>query len=126
MAIKEFNKSNVKTLRTEIDAAMQKIAEKHGLEISLGNLSFNSSKINASKMSIRAIGAVSQADLMYSKQCGFKGNAYGETFIHEGETFTIKGLKPKNKRQIIADGNQGNSYVFPKQMVFKARPELKA
>jgi hypothetical protein len=124
--ITEFTKSNVGMLRNEIENAMADIAEKYGLSISIGNMSYSASKISAKGFGARILSAASFQDIVISKRLGFKESAYGSTFVHDGETFTITGLKPKNKRQIVAEGNRGNNYVFPVSMVFRAAPELKA
>lgn len=121
-----FTKAKAGEIRAEMEQALQAICDKHNMDFSIGNMSFTESKLSAPKLHFRAKGVASEQDLMYSAQCGFKGNAYGATFVHEGETFTIKGLKPRNKRQVIADGDKGNKFVFPKEMVFQANPSLKA
>ncbi len=123
MAYNEFNRSNVKQLRNELDAILQEFAEKNNLTVNIGNITFDNASVKCKNFSIGVKGAVSPTMLRLSNGLGFKGSAYGQTFTTQGETFTIKSLKPNNKRQIIAESDKG-SYAFPKKMVQTAAPEL--
>jgi len=124
MAYNEFNRSNVKQLRNELDAVLQEFAEKNNLSINIGNISFDNASVKCKNFSIGVKGAVSPTMLRLSSGLGFKGSAYGQTFETQGNTYTITSLKPHNKRQIIAVDSNGSSYAFPKRMVETAAPEL--
>ena len=123
MAYKEFNRTNVKQLRNELDAVLQEFANKNNLKIDLGNISFDNASVKCKNFSIGVNGAVSPTMMRLSGKLGFIGSAYGQTFKTQGQTFTITSLKPHNKRQIIAESNKG-MYAFPKTMVEAAAPEL--
>lgn len=124
MAYNEFNRTNVKQLRNELDAILQEFADKNNLKIDLGNISFDNASVKCKNFSIGVKGAVSPTMIRISKQLGFKGSAYGQTFENQGQSYTITSLKPHNKRQIIAVTTTGQSYAFPKRMVETAAPEL--
>lgn len=47
MTITAFNKIALKNLRPEIDAALKAVADKHGIELRLGNISFTEATFTA-------------------------------------------------------------------------------
>jgi hypothetical protein len=123
MDYNQFDKSEVKRLRAELSEVLNKFAEQRNLKIDLGNISFDNATVNCKSFTVSCNGASSPQQLRISSKVGFKGNAYGQTFKTQGQTFTITKLKPHNKRQIIAESNKG-MYAFPKTMVEAAAPEL--
>lgn len=44
MAITKFDRANLKALRADIDAALATVAEKHGISLGIGNISFSGEK----------------------------------------------------------------------------------
>lgn len=54
--IKEFNKANLKNVREDISAILSKYAKDNGIEIKIGNISFNSGSFST-KMEATVLGA---------------------------------------------------------------------
>ena len=123
MDYNQFDQSEVKRLRAELSEVLNKFAEQRNLKLDLANTSYDNATVHCKSFTVSCNGAVSPQQLRISSKVGFKGNAYGQTFKSQGQTFTITKLKPHNKRQIIAESN-GSSYAFPKRMVETAAPEL--
>jgi hypothetical protein len=126
MAYKEFNKANVKDLRADINSLLESYAAENNLTINIGNISYDNATVSCKGFLVAIKGASSPKRLRISKLTGFNANAYDETFVHDGDTYKITALKPKNKRQVVAVNEAGQSFIFPKNMVFNARPDLKA
>ncbi len=53
--MQNFTKSNLNTLRRDIDAALEAVAEKHGISVNLGNARFDSTSV-AWKLNLATIG----------------------------------------------------------------------
>lgn len=59
--INEFNKVNLKNVREDISAILSKYAKDNGIEISIGNISFNAGSFTT-KMEAKVIGAKTKED----------------------------------------------------------------
>lgn len=59
--IKEFNKANLKNVREDISAILSKYAKENGIEIKMGNISFNAGSFTT-KMEAKVIGAKTKED----------------------------------------------------------------
>lgn len=126
--IKEFTRTNLKSLREQITNALSKVGEKNGITLDIGNISFNADsfrvKLEAfiqsdsnSGMSLSQTKAL--ADLKrYGFMFGLSEKDYGKTFKSNGKTFKLVGLAPKRtKYPIIAEGANGTEYIFPADVV---------
>ena len=59
--IKQFDKTNLKNVRTDINAILATYAKKNGIELSIGNISFTSGTFT-SKINAKVIGAETPVD----------------------------------------------------------------
>jgi hypothetical protein len=57
--MKEFNRTTLKEIRADMDAALALVAEQHGLEIQIGNMRFSSSEVTI-KVVAKVEGAVNE------------------------------------------------------------------
>lgn len=116
MAIEQINKGNIKQIRTEIQDAINAICEKHGLSGKLGNITYNNASFSG-PLTVRVEGAVSPLDIRQSLKCGFGENVVHKSFMHEGLSHKIVGLKPNNKYSVITEASNGKGYRFPANFV---------
>jgi hypothetical protein len=109
----------VKTIRKDIQDALDKVGEKFGLAFSVGTISYTNDSIGA-----RIEGALTSTPgepkmaVDFRKNCwkhGLKESDLGRVFSnHKLERFKIVGLKPRNRKYpIIAEKvSNGRTYKF--------------
>ena len=133
--MKEFTRQNLKSLRLDIDKALESVNKKHGIALSIGNIRFDAltfhTKMSAVvvnpsdiiKAGITAIEAVGKVALeQFGDTYGFKPDQYGRTFTLPNSTGVYKflGLKPsapKNKVlfEKVGGGKYHCSVLYSKQ-----------
>ncbi len=127
MTIKEFDKTNLKNLRADVDAAMGNIASKYGIAIRLGNISFLPEKATgkvefvvtnntSDGTSVNPREAVMKPDFKrYAHAFGLKPEQYGVIFIFGQERYKLVGLKPRAPKLPVIATNiaNGTSYKLP-------------
>ena len=130
--IKAFDGSNLRELRKDIDAAFAAIRQKHGVSLSIGNISYSPEKAT-SRLTMVAIGdpnvasdpraaalAKAQAEFKrYADSFGLKPEQFGATFKFGRDTYKLSGLKPRSpKRPILGTSiTDGKTYVFPESAI---------
>jgi hypothetical protein len=70
--IKQFDKTNLKNVRADLNAILSKYAKDNGIEINIGNISFTAGTFST-KMEAKVIGAKTKEDSMLEFMMGFKG-----------------------------------------------------
>jgi hypothetical protein len=130
--IKAFDKVNLKQLRADIDAAFVAIRQKHGVTLSIGNISYSPDKAT-SRLTMVAIGdsnvatdpraaALAKAQVEF-KRCassfGLKPEQYGMIFKYGRETYKLVGLKPRAPKMPILATNvaDGRTYKLPESSI---------
>ena len=117
MKITQFNGSNLDLLRADINAALRQISEKHGINMSIGTMSYSSNKTTCriTMETKRVVGTSSNpsknADAVYLSMFDLPANAFEREFSIQGTVFKLVGLKPnrpKNPCSIerVKDGKQ--------------------
>lgn len=97
--IKEFDKPTLKSLRPDINAALQSVAEKYGIAIDCGNASFtpNSAtfKLNLSVKDSSGNAITPEAERFdaFAEQLGLKKEHRGREVVVKGKKCIIHGLK---------------------------------
>ena len=101
--ITQIDRKTIRTLNAEIEAALQAIAQKHGVAIKTGNSSFTANNYTT-KLSVSVVSGDGQvlspeaeAYNRYKPIMGFSKDL-GDTFTQGRSTFTITGLKPRLKK----------------------------
>ena len=119
----EITKPFLVTLRAELDAALQAVAEKHGVSIRAGNASFDALHANF-KVEVKVLQTASgvsgdEAEFRrYAGMVGLQPDVYGKTFVSNGSTFTVSGLSLKSRRMpVLARREDGKVYKFPVNIV---------
>lgn len=99
--IKAFDRSNIRVLRNEIDAALLAIANKHNIEIRSGNGRFSPTNLTL-KLELSAKSAdgtvVTKEASTFTELAdlyGMKAEWLGKTFQRYGKTYTVVGLNTK-------------------------------
>ena len=118
MKLTTIDRTNLRMIKDDINRAVQAVAEKYGVSIEMGSASFSATSATA-KVIIAVVadnGTVRSPESVayenYKELYGLKKNL-GETFIQNGEAYTIKGLATRSsKYPIIAENRQGKSYKF--------------
>lgn len=113
-----ITKPMLAALRTEMNAALAAVAQKHGIAINVGNCSFNES--TATFKVLVAAGAEggesaehvkARADFKaYAMMFGLDPDWIGASFKSNGTTYTIVGLHPNKRKQpvvVTKDGAPG-------------------
>lgn len=116
-----FDRSNLKTIRNDIDAALAAVEKKHGIKFNLGNIRYSANDFRTKLECVSvtsANGAPVDADKVKFEQNAFlfgvKKDAFGKSFTSHGRRFTITGINPRAKRYpVTAVGPQGGGYKFP-------------
>jgi hypothetical protein len=123
--IKAFDKQNLKALRADIDAAFAAIRQKHGVSISIGNISYSPEKAT-SRVTIVAVGdpnlandpraaaAVKmQSDFkLYAMSYGLKPEQYGAVVKHGRDSYKLVGFSPRSTRFPILASRLSDGKVF--------------
>lgn len=116
-----FDTHNLKLLRVLINNAIAPIAEKHGITLQAGNISYTNSTVTV-KVEGAAAGTDKHAE--YWKR-GFVGDllgidpdALGQTFTQGFRVFKIRGLKSSRSTKVIArDLGNDKDYLFKPEAI---------
>lgn len=97
--ISTFDRSNLEQIRREINNALAAITAKHGLDISLGSISFNAASFTT-KLTCRTrnTDAANQANTYSLRSLGLPANAIGRTIVHKGIAYNITGINKRKRR----------------------------
>ena len=118
--IKEFDKVNIKMICSEIDEAVQSVAEKYGIKLERGNASYRTNnfvlKINGSVLTDTGQAMTREAS-DFQKMAplfGLSADDLGKEFVANGKRFVITGLKPRSPKYPIlaAEVGTGTTYKF--------------
>lgn len=123
-----ITKDFLKTLRADIDAALQAVGEKHGVLLRAGNCSFTE---NSATFKLEAtLGVSNPADAAAVKAAAsWKVNAVyfdmnplwlGKSFKLGADSYEILGLQPKSRTKPVLTRKGGSLYVFPTEVVISA------
>ena len=88
--IKQFNRTNIKGLRNEIDEALDQVAKKYGITISAGNCTFSGNEANF-KLKLNTIGEGGTVITRESQNWDFYKNRTQCTHLNVGDKITIQG-----------------------------------
>ena len=124
----KFDKTNLTTLRSDVNAALAAVAAKHGVKINLGNCRFSPSEANF-KLNVCTIGTdgtVVDAEVEALKSAYVIEYVIGTTaknldrhFTAQGMTFVLTGYKSRRRAYPFRarDVNTGKTYFLPARIV---------
>ena len=124
MSVTRFNKHNLQDLREVIEAALIVASEETGLDMQLGGCRFSSNSATF-KLEVKTLDEEGRAFdegaanfKVFAADFGLIPDDLGKTFTSARTTYTICGLKPKNRKYpIIARKSSGRTFKFSASMV---------
>lgn len=102
MKLTQFTKGNLSQLRQDLDQALRAVAEKNGIDLSLGAISFSSSNatVKLTMNTLNESGSIAvPKGAMYLSLYNLPENAFEREFTLQGQRFRLTELKsnrPKN------------------------------
>tara|TARA_B100001094_G_scaffold321325_1_gene368882 strand:- start:75 stop:458 length:384 start_codon:yes stop_codon:yes gene_type:complete len=115
MKITSFTKPTLKSLRVDLNSALDKVAKEYGIEITTGNISFSGNnatiKVEASVIGENGSAMTKEATdfTRYAKLHQINAKV-GDTFTYGSKVYTIEGWKTRASKTPIVVGNGGKSY----------------
>jgi len=115
--IKQFNRTNIKGLRNEIDEALDRVAKRYGITISAGNCTFSGNEANF-KLKLNTIGEGGTVITQESQNWDFYKSRtncghlnIGDKITIQGSTYTLSGYNTRaRKAPIQFKDSRGNGY----------------
>ncbi len=135
--IKEFNKQNLKEIRSELEKALAVIGEKYQLNLEVGNIRFSNEKFSTklvvtTKYKKEITITVHNNDgstSLETLRMGIPGyQLVGKVFIHEHKKYTVIRYVSTNKKYpIILERSDGKFFKIPTDVAEKwiAKGEVK-
>lgn len=133
MAIKQFDKKNLKALRQDMNAALKAIEAQYGIKINVGNASFSDNEVTF-KTKCNTIGEGGKAQTkeanqwkMYAELNGVGQFSVGDRVELQGRIFTIEGWNTRARKSpvMIKEVATGNSFKCPKGALMGKLPMTK-
>jgi len=129
-----IDRKTIISLRDQIEERLAQLGEDLGIELTLGKGTYSDEGFgHFSKLSIKVIGGTTQEELdfmAYANMVGLEPSDFGMEFTQRGDTYTLCGLKTRNRKfPILAKkASDGKIYKFTEDgMVrIKALQGLKA
>lgn len=113
----EFNRTNLRQIRQDLEEALKSVALAHGITIDTGNIRFSSDRFT---VKIEARTANRPIESITSNPVLSGGVVIGAKFRVQGTTYTLDGFKPNRpKYPYTGVGPQGGRYKFTREQVEK-------
>lgn len=130
--MKSFTKEVAKSLRAEIDQALEAVGKKYGIEFRTGNCAVGFTemvyKLEVTPADKSLVEEKDQKDFEYfAHMYKLEKSDFGKEFDYKGTKYTIVGLNLGRPKFVIRGKNaEGKVYFFPHQQVaMKLHPEKK-
>lgn len=106
--ITTFNRVNLQIIRNDLNLALAHVAQKHGLNLVLGNIRFSATEFRA------ALNARTNTAPVVTGPTEYQGLKVGDKFMYRFEEHTIIDFKPSRpKYPILAKNSKGKELKFP-------------
>lgn len=124
----EFTKKEFNKFRADVEAALKELGKKYEVAIESGNISYSeeegtfSIKLEVKKTDIDVDLKSFETGLKYDfyLRKGFTMDDYKKSVIIDGKEYTITGLKPSCKYNVILTRSDGKLYCFAHNAVLQA------
>ena len=124
----KFTKQEFKNFRADVEAALKEVEKKYEVAIEGGNISYNeeegtfSMKLEVKKTDIDVDLKKFETGLKYDfyLRKGFTMDDYKKIVIIDGKEYTITGLKPSCKYNVILTRSDGKMFCFTHQTILTA------
>ena len=121
--INQFDRQSLRALRADLDSAMATIANKYGIQLNAGNISFTSdtATIKVAAGIIKngtAVTAEAKSFEQYKNLVGLGAFKVGDSINIQGKQYTITGYKPRSSKAPVCVRNaQGSGFKVSVDMV---------
>ena len=121
--INQFDRQSLRALRADLDSAMATIANKYGIQLNAGNISFTSdtATIKVAAGIIKngtAVTAEAKSFEQYKRLVGLGAFNVGDSINIQGKQYTITGYKPRSSKAPVCVRNaQGSGFKVSVDMV---------
>jgi hypothetical protein len=112
--IKQFDKSNLKEIRTAVDIALAGVGSQFGIKIKIGNMNFGDHTFT-SKVEASVVGVDTRVEewSRHFWKFDLSEDWLHKTFTHNNDEYKIVGLRPRaTKNQILIERNPSNGRTF--------------
>jgi hypothetical protein len=128
MPITKFDPNACRLLRAELEAALKIVADKHGISIKTGKMTYSDTnvKVSLEVATVSEGGEVNTREkkdfLQFAEIYGLKPTDLGRNFKSQGELYQITGLNTKKQKFAIQAKRlrDGHSYGFVAEDVKRA------
>lgn len=120
-----IDRQTITDLRPMIEERLQALGEELGIELSLGSGTYsNEGYGHFSKLNIKVLGGVSQEEADFKAHAhffGMKASDFGMEWTQGGETFTLCGLRTRNRKYpfLARKASDGKVYKFTEEGIMK-------
>lgn len=121
----EFNRKGFETFRADVEAALKEVAEKHGVTVDCGKISYTDFDFNMQLHVTKSDDNTDGKRMMFEQECifyGFSKDDYEREFTANGKRFKLVGFNrksPKNCCSIYCI-TDGKTYKCGAEMVKRA------
>jgi hypothetical protein len=123
--ITAFDRKNLQALRTDIDAALKAVGDKHGISLKLGRGTFSAEtatfKLELGTVSDTGVVVTKEAQdfKTYALMFGLKPEHLGQSFKDfDGHSYKVVGLKVRSpKFPVLVERADGARFKFPEKRV---------
>ena len=116
-----ITRKNIRTIEKDAMEALQAVAEKHGLDISVVSGSFNPTCYKARlSFAVKGDNGVPKDFARNAERLGLDPNCYGKTFTtFSGKSFRITGINLRRRKYPVSaeQVSTGKSFKFPVSQV---------
>ena len=121
----EMNKVELKKFRSEFEKAVAKLEKSYGVEIGLGNISFDEKKFTT-KLTVtnKQTSAQKKSDkktefVKYANLVGLKPSHFGKTFKQGSKVYTVSGINMKKRKNVVELTCNGSIYMGSAETVLR-------
>lgn len=114
----KFDRDNLKALRKDLEEALKQVAEKHNIQIVVGNASFTSNDVNwkiqmlAKDDSGKVHDRLAEDFKFYANALGMKPEDLGKEFTVGRDKYRLKGYNGKKRKFPIVAINLSNNKEY--------------
>ena len=112
----EINKETLAEFRLAFADTVSALEEKYGIEISLGNITFDYNTFHAT-LNAQKKGLTNAQWNWHAADYGLKPEDLGKTFFYNRKRYTITGIKRGNKYPITTMREDGKEFSFTAEAV---------
>ena len=124
-----LNKTLVRQILAECDEALKAVADRHGMKVVRKSCRYSDTEL---PVAFKLVGTVTddsgtevdpeaKAFTDMAKLFGLKPEYLGRSFMSRGRSFTVTGLKPRNRKYpVMAKTADGRGFKFPADVVERA------